>query len=186
MFALLVAIILALLGTVLFIVTVAGFCLIFLFPVLFVTTGVATFLWLWGVGCYYLLKYFNKTDIPGIHVPLKEGLENEANDYAEGAKKEGYGKDVPLLGNGAPSEEEKQGQAQRKEAEESVMQKYQNKAGDVGGGAKDKVGAVGGGVKDKGGKTVGKATDTVDGVAGKTPLGGVTSGVTGATKGITG
>ena len=182
-FALIVAIIVALLGTVLFIVTVAGFFLIFLFPVLFVTTGVATFLWLWGLGCYYLLKYFNKESIPGIHTGLQEGLEGEAKNYADRGEKEGYGQG--MLENGS-SPEEKKGQQQREEAEKTAVEKYKGKPQEMGKGAMDKGTEGAGQVKEKGGKAVGKATDTVDGIAGKTPAGGVTGSVTGAAKGITG
>lgn len=76
-FAILVGIILGLLGAVLFIVTCTGFALIFLLPTLFVTIGIATFVWLWGVGVYYILKYFNEKPIPGIHTGLGEGLADQ-------------------------------------------------------------------------------------------------------------
>lgn len=47
---------------------------------LFVTTFAAAFIWLWGVGGYYILKWFNKKEIPGINAPLPEGMSLE--DFA--------------------------------------------------------------------------------------------------------
>jgi len=79
--ALLTAIVLALLGAVLFIVVMAGFALIVLFPILLFTTFVAVSVWMWGWGAYYLLKYFNDGEIPGIHSGLVEGLSKEAKGW---------------------------------------------------------------------------------------------------------
>ena len=112
-----------LLGALLFIVVAVGFALIILLPLLFFTTLVATFLWLWGMGTYYILKYFNKKDIPGLHTPLpgSENLKldalNKEPDYAaaekerdsekvngadgEGKKKDDGGHRPPKLANGS-------------------------------------------------------------------------------------
>ncbi|KAL8854147.1 MAG: hypothetical protein Q9221_001069 [Calogaya cf. arnoldii] len=72
-FSILVALILAVLAAVLFSVACVGFALIILLPTLFITTAAASFIWLWGIGAYYILKWFNKKEIPGIHKPMDEG-----------------------------------------------------------------------------------------------------------------
>ncbi|KAL8923664.1 MAG: hypothetical protein Q9172_003015 [Xanthocarpia lactea] len=76
-FSIIAALILALLAAVVFSVACVGFALIILLPTLFITTAAASFIWLWGVGAYYILKWFNKKEIPGIHKPMDDGLGNE-------------------------------------------------------------------------------------------------------------
>ncbi|KAL9102990.1 MAG: hypothetical protein Q9163_001910 [Psora crenata] len=115
-FAILTALILALLGAVLFIVFSVGVALIFLLPILFITTATATFIWLWGMGAYYILKRFNEHSVPGIHKSLKEGLQDEASDYADRGVMEGYGQGW-LLGNRNPEEK-----AESKRGEESAAE----------------------------------------------------------------
>ena len=73
-FALLVALIIAVLGAVLFTVFMAGVALLVLLPTLFITTFSAAFIWLWGVGLYYFIKWFNEKPVPGVHTSLKDGL----------------------------------------------------------------------------------------------------------------
>lgn len=63
--ALVVGLLVGLLGAVLFILGAVGFALLFLFPVLFFTTFAAVGVWLFGVGAYYLIKWFNKEEVPG-------------------------------------------------------------------------------------------------------------------------
>lgn len=87
-FALVAALLLAVLGAVVFTVVCVGIALIILLPTLFVTTFAAAFIWLWGVGAYFIVKWFNKKEVPGIHKPLGEGMQ-------------GMGLDA-LQGNGAP------------------------------------------------------------------------------------
>ena len=77
-----------LLGALLFIVVAVGFALIILLPTLFFTTLVASFLWLWGLGTYYILKYFNKKEIPGIHTDLSSGLVGGSENDKLGALNE--------------------------------------------------------------------------------------------------
>ena len=72
-FSIIVALLLAVLAAVLFSVACVGFALIILLPTLFITTAAASFIWLWGMGAYYLLKWFNKKEIPGIHKPMENG-----------------------------------------------------------------------------------------------------------------
>ncbi|KAL8970778.1 MAG: hypothetical protein Q9197_003633 [Variospora fuerteventurae] len=73
-FSIVAALILAVLAAVVFSVVCVGFALIILLPTLFVTTAAASFIWLWGVGAYYILKWFNKKEIPGIHKPMEDGM----------------------------------------------------------------------------------------------------------------
>lgn len=73
-FSIIAALILAVLAAVVFSVVCVGFALIILLPTLFITTAAASFIWLWGVGAYYILKWFNKKEIPGIHKPIGENM----------------------------------------------------------------------------------------------------------------
>ena len=69
---------------VLFIAGAIGFALLILLPFVFFTTFAASFLWVWGVGGYYLLKWLNKKEIPGIHVPFSSGSLGSLNEYTRG------------------------------------------------------------------------------------------------------
>ncbi|KAF4548180.1 Hypothetical protein D9617_31g064160 [Elsinoe fawcettii] len=64
-FALIVALVVALLAAVAFTLFAVGVALVILFPTVFFTTLTATFLFLWGLGGYYIFKYFNKDSPPG-------------------------------------------------------------------------------------------------------------------------
>ena len=182
-FALLAGLIIGLVGAVLFIVVCVGFALIILLPTLFLTTAAATFIWLWGIGGYYILKKFNKKEIPGIHTDLKgapDGLKEQLG---------------ALTGVGGPQGDpngqgEKQAEGGIKEngkpKEANGTPKYPGgyKAGGAGkhmNGAADKVGSVGkasgvdvGNPKEAAdvGKQAGKVTNAAQGLKG---------GVTGAT-----
>ena len=101
-FAILAGLIIGLVGAVLFIVTCVGFALIILLPTLFMTTAIATFIWLWGMGTYYILKRFNQKDIPGIHTPFKEGMSNELKGQLGSITGEGGPQGDP---SGEPKEE---------------------------------------------------------------------------------
>ncbi|KXL50756.1 hypothetical protein M433DRAFT_37729, partial [Acidomyces richmondensis BFW] len=59
LFSLLVGLLLGLLAAVLFIVFAVGVALMFLFPAVFFTTMTACFLFLWGLGGYYILRWAN-------------------------------------------------------------------------------------------------------------------------------
>ena len=61
-----------------FIVFAIGVALIFILPVLFFTTAAAFFVWLWGVGTYYIVKWYNNKEIPGVHTDLAGGLKKAA------------------------------------------------------------------------------------------------------------
>ncbi|KAL9126875.1 MAG: hypothetical protein Q9175_007839 [Cornicularia normoerica] len=182
-FALLAGLIIGLVGAVLFIVVCVGFALVILLPTLFLTTAAATFIWLWGMGGYYILKKFNKKEIPGIHTDMKGGpggLKNQLGAIT--------GEGGP---QGDPSGEEKQadGGAQENGKPKQVNGGPKHPGGYAKGGATkhmngaaDKVGSVGkasgvdvGNPKEAAdvGKHAGKVTNAAQGVKG-----GV-SGVTG-------
>lgn len=73
-FALVAGLVIAVLGALVFTVFCVGVALIVLLPTLFITTFAGVFIWLWGLAAYYILKWFNQKDIPGIHTDLKGGL----------------------------------------------------------------------------------------------------------------
>ena len=58
-FALVVALVVALLAAVLFTLFAVGTALLFVFPAVLFTTGTACFLFLWGLGGYYILRWAN-------------------------------------------------------------------------------------------------------------------------------
>ena len=74
LFSLIAGLLVGLLGAVLFIVFAVGVALVFILPVLFFTTAAAVFVWLWGIGTYYLIKWFNEKEVPGIHTDAAGGL----------------------------------------------------------------------------------------------------------------
>lgn len=76
-FALLVGLIVGVLGAVLFTVFCLGLALIILLPTLFITTFAGVFIFLWGFGAYYIVKWFNQKDIPGIHEGGKDEMQKQ-------------------------------------------------------------------------------------------------------------
>lgn len=125
-FSIIGALILAILAAVVFSVVCVGFALIILLPTLFATTAAASFIWLWGLGAYYILKWFNKKEVPGIHKPIGGGMDGSlgldaltkdkapppsekanghatdgsANGHAKEGKKDGVGKSTGVdIGN---------------------------------------------------------------------------------------
>lgn len=197
-FSIVGALLVGLLGALLFIVVAVGFALIILLPTLFFTTLVATFLWLWGMGTYYILKYFNKKEIPGLHtdLPGTEGLnldalnkepdygavekereeekENKANGHAGEKKREGGG--APKLANGTPK---KSGQGQGKplnDVTDNVGKATGVDVGNATNGVTKKV-DVGNVTKNVG--DLGGVKGKLDGVTKNSPIGGLTSGITG-------
>lgn len=110
-FALLAGLIIGLVGAVLFIVVCVGFALVILLPTLFLTTAAATFIWLWGVGGWYILKWFNKKEIPGIHTEMGQGQfdaimgKGKVEAETDGDSQESNEKHrPPKLANGGPKE----------------------------------------------------------------------------------
>ena len=88
------------LGAVVFTVVCVGIALIILLPTLFVTTFAAAFIWLWGVGAYFIVKWFNKKEIPGVHKPLGEGMEGMGLEALSGKGAPGD----PNAADGAPKD----------------------------------------------------------------------------------
>lgn len=111
-FALIAALLIGVLGAVIFIVVCVGIGLIILLPTLFVTTFAAAFIWLWGVGAYFIVKWFNQKEIPGIHKPFEEGMNGMGLDALTGG---GKPPGDPHAANGASGKEAngkpKEGQA---------------------------------------------------------------------------
>ena len=103
--AILAGLIIGLLGAVLFIVTAVGFALIILLPTLFIAASIATFIWLWGMGAYYIVKKFNKKEIPGIHTDFKDGVSDSIKGQLGGIT--GEGRPQGDL-NGKPKEEKEE------------------------------------------------------------------------------
>ena len=157
-FSLLGALLVGLLGALVFIVFAVGFALIILLPTLFVTTFAAAFIWLWGVGGYYILKWFNEKEIPGIHTPFKDGMSLKAITGDEGPEGE------EKIANGGPKEDQVQTSSPNGIPKEGGSGKKEST---------EKKGPVDG-VSDK----VGGVTDKVGGVTDKLPGGGKLDGVT--------
>lgn len=76
-FALLAGIIVGVVGALLFTVFCVGVALLVLLPTLFMTTFAACFIFLWGLGAYYIVKWFNQKEIPGIHTGAVSGVKSQ-------------------------------------------------------------------------------------------------------------
>lgn len=183
-FALLAGIIIGLVGAVLFIVTCVGFALIILLPTLFITTAAATFIWLWGLGGYYILKKFNKKEIPGIHTDLKGGVQDQAMGQLGGITGEGRPQGDPNGADKEDGEEEKSANGKPKGQENGKPKDGKGGAGKGMNGVADKAGSAGkssgvdmGNPKEAAdvGKHAGKATN-----AAQNTVGGAKGAVSGA------
>lgn len=64
LFALIAALLIALVAALLFTVLMVGVALVVVLPTIFLTTFTATFVFLWGLGGYYILKWFNDGGVP--------------------------------------------------------------------------------------------------------------------------
>ncbi|KAF2004531.1 hypothetical protein P154DRAFT_395821, partial [Amniculicola lignicola CBS 123094] len=64
LFALIAGLLIGLLAAVLFSLFMVGVALLFVLPTIFLTTFAATFIFLWGLGGYHLLKWFNDGNAP--------------------------------------------------------------------------------------------------------------------------
>jgi len=138
-FALIAAILVGVLGALLFTVFCVGIALIVLLPTLFITTFAATFIFLWGVGAYYLIKWFNEKDIPGIHTGFVEGVKAklyEGNESTESKSPNGQASQPKKLENGSAHENggtHKETKEQKKEGIPKLPTKdVTDKVGDVG------------------------------------------------------
>lgn len=84
---------------------------------LFFTTFAAVFIWLWGLGAYYIIKWFNQKEIPGIHKPLSGSV----------AKQTGLDS-LPLLG-GSEHKDQANGEPEKPHRGEGVKKKERKSAG---------------------------------------------------------
>lgn len=184
-FALIAGLLIGVVGAVLFIVIAVGFALIILLPTLFLTTAAATFIWLWGLGGYYIIKWFNKKEVPGIHTEMNGSIEDnlkgrlssitgqrgQQDDTSGGTKEEGDG---GAKENGAPKHANR-GAKQPHHDVKGGGGKGMNGVGDKLGSAGKSAGVDMGNPKEATdvGKHAGKVTNTAGGAK------GAVSGVTG-------
>ena len=153
-FALVAALLIGVLGALLFTAFCVGIALLVLLPTLFITTFGATFVWLWGVGAYYLIKWFNQKEIPGIHTGFVDGVKDKL--YAPSSEGSSAGKDGDHKEEPHKPKKLENGSAHKGE-KKSAEHKGEHKSG--GGAPKlDKVGDVGGATE-----KVGDVTDKADG-----------------------
>lgn len=173
-FALVAALLIGVLGALLFTAFCVGIALLVLLPTLFITTFAGAFIFLWGLGAYYLVKWFNQKEIPGIHTSLSDALkgstgeESAENGTATGPR--GEGKRLEER-----PKEHKENKGSNKKQANGVTGKMPgvDKVGDVG----KSTGLDVGGVSDVKKKAdVGNVTKMADvgGVGGKLP-GGIVS-----------
>lgn len=168
-FALVAALLIGVLGALLFTAFCVGIALLVLLPTLFITTFAGAFIFLWGVGAYYLVKWFNQKEIPGIHTSLSDAGKGSAGEESaeNGGAMEPRGEQKRL--------EHKENKGSNKKQSNGVAGKLPgvDKVGDVG----KSTGLDVGGVSDVKKKAdVGNLTKTADvgGVGEKLP-GGVLS-----------
>ncbi|MCJ1248149.1 hypothetical protein MMC30_005364 [Trapelia coarctata] len=158
-FALVAALLIGVLGALLFTAFCVGVALLVLLPTLFITTFGATFVWLWGVGAYYLIKWFNQKEIPGIHTGFVDGVKDKlyapSSEANGSAGQDGDHKESPRqpkkLENGSAHKGEKKSENKGEHKSGGGAPKL-DKVGDVGS-ATDKVGDV----TDKAGDVTDKA-----------------------------
>ncbi|ERF68360.1 hypothetical protein EPUS_06776 [Endocarpon pusillum Z07020] len=128
-FALLAGIIVGVLGAVLFTVFCLGLALIILLPTLFMTTFAGLFVFLWGLGAYYIVKWFNQKEIPGVHKGGKEEMQKQMGLDNLPA---GNGAAAPPKKDAGPDEAQANGQAnghaEQKEHKEHKEHKPANKS----------------------------------------------------------
>ena len=171
-FSLLAGILIGLLGALLFIVFAVGVALIFLLPVLFFTTAAAVFFFLFGLGSYYIVKWFNKKDVPGVHTGLADGVKEQSGlGQLPGVDGNRLFED-PMQGGGEDGEEAPQKPPKKREegAEKGTSTGAQHhvdgkenggqanprkSAGKAASGVKDGVGGGVGGVTGNARKTIG-------------------------------
>jgi hypothetical protein len=81
LFSLIAALLIAVLVAVLFTVFMVGIALLILLPTVFFTSFTATFLFLWGLGGYHILKWANDGDAPA---PDGKAIGDKLNDLTGG------------------------------------------------------------------------------------------------------
>lgn len=108
--ALVVGLLVGLIGAVLFILGAVGFALAFLLPTLFLTTAAGVAIWLFGMGAYYIIKWFNEKEVPGVHKPMGDELKNSTGLSADSLTGTDAGKaeENGASGNDATTEKPKE------------------------------------------------------------------------------
>lgn len=137
-FALLVGITLGLLGAALFTVFCLGLALFILLPILCITTFAATFIFLFGLGAYYIVKWFNQKDVQGIPTEFLEGMKKQTEIDSQSLMLNG-GRQETL---GATKEEqnsdqEKQQPQQRQSHHNGIMKEEESSSGDAAAGEEE-------------------------------------------------
>lgn len=167
-FSLVAALVIGVLGALVFTVVCVGFALLILLPVLFISTFAGAFIWLWGVGAYYIVKWFNKKDIPGVNSKLGDSMSLPALDGgpkgAESGHADGSGGKSTKEVNGTPKKSQDGGQ---KALANGSAGKPQHNSSAVKGSGGDKLGDVG--------KTTGADLPAVGDVKKKANVGEVTN-----------
>jgi len=79
-FSLVVALLLAVLAALLFTVFMVLVALFFVLPTVFFTTMTACFIFVWGLGGYYIIKYFGETG----NAPSGEAIGDKLNSFTGG------------------------------------------------------------------------------------------------------
>ena len=181
-FALVAGILVGVVGALLFTVTCVGIALIILLPTLFMTTFAGVFIFLWGLGAYYIVKWFNKKDVPGVHGDLKDGMQKQMglgdmpglDGKLPGMPEEKQpkaGGQVREQANGHADRDHSSGPGQKKPKKESTPQGAVKSTGaDAGNAAVSGVSQTANGVKGGVDGVHKKATGVVGGVTGKVGL----------------
>lgn len=120
--SLVLALVIALLAAVLFTLFCVGTALVVVFPAVLFTTGAACFLFLWGLGGYYILKWANGAESKEGSSPPAEGSSigdslsrltgGRLDGFMEGARAQNAKKDISGYGDrftkpeGAPQGQE--------------------------------------------------------------------------------
>ena len=164
-FALVAALVIGLLGALLFTAFCVGVALLVLLPVLFITTFAGAFIWLWGVAAYFILKWFNKKEIPGIHTSLPEGIPGGGDGQSAGDELSALNGDA----RPPPPEEKRKEKPEEKKSES----KANGHAGGIPGA--DKISDMG--------KATGMDAGSVGDLKKKADVGNITKGVKGSLPG---
>ncbi|KAK4992051.1 hypothetical protein LTR50_001447 [Elasticomyces elasticus] len=171
-FSLVAALLIGVLVAVVFTVIAVGTALLIVLPTTFFTTLAACFIFLWGLGGYYLLKWFNKGDSPA---EQGTAIGDKINSLAGGR--------LDFLMDGARGQTAPGGNATEKSAPQTNGQPKSHTVAE-----KKGMNGMSEDVKKslnvtKATDHVGKATGQLDGVKGKVggTLGTVKGGVGGAT-----
>ncbi len=162
-FSLVAALVIGVLGALVFTVVCVGFALLILLPTLFITTFAGAFIWLWGVGAYYILKWFNKKDLPGVDGKMGESMGLPALGGGDGPREEGKAEKGKKEANGTPKKGHANGSAGKTDGGGADKAQVNGTVGKLAGG--DKLGNVG--------KATGADVPAVGDVKKKANVGGV-------------